>query len=123
MCTHIGRRIRIVMFAIDPKFLSTDGFGGHIVADFVFVRNPVEQGIDGQNYMLVMKDIFPQNRYAYPVESREYAEIIKGISHFLKSTDTVGIAYTGNAREFIKAFEEFKIDHQTSIEYLDSTKS
>ena len=72
--------------------------------------------------MLVMKDIFPQNRYAYPVESREYAEI-KGISHFLKSTHTVGIAYTGNAREFIKAFEEFKIDHQTSIEYLDSTKS
>ena len=65
--------------------------------------------------MLVIKDIYSQYRFAYPVESREYEEVMKGISHFLTSTDTVGIAYTDNAREFIKAFEELKIDHQTSI--------
>ena len=53
----------------------------------------------------------------------EYEEVINGISHFLKSTDTAGIAYTDNAREVIKAFEEVKIDRQTSTEYLDSTKS
>ena len=73
--------------------------------------------------MMVIKDIYSQYRYAYPVESRETETIIKAVSHFLKSTDTVGIAYSDNAPEFAKAFEELKIDHQTSIEYLASTKS
>ena len=98
-------------------------FGDHIVADFVLIKRAVEQGVDGQNYMLVMKDIYSQYRYAYPVESREYEEVIKAVSHFLKTPDTIGIAYTDNGREFIKAFEEMHVDHQTSIEYLDSTKS
>lgn len=105
------------------RHVVAEGFGDHIVADVVLIRRPVEQGIDGQNYMMVIKDIYSQYRYAYPVESRETETIIKTVSHFLKSTDTVGIAYSDNAPEFAKAFEELKIDHQTSIEYLDSTKS
>ena len=115
------------------RHVKAEAFGDHIVADFVLIKRAVEQGVDGQkaveqgvdgqNYMLVIKDIFTQYRYAYPVESREYEEVIKAVSHFLKASDTIGIAYTDNGREFIKAFEEMQVDHQTSIEYLDSTKS
>ena len=105
------------------RHVQAEAFGDHIVADFVLIKRAVEQGVDGQNYMLVMKDIYSQYRYAYPVESREYEEVIKAVSHFLKASDTIGIAYTDNGREFIKAFEEMHVDHQTSIEYLDSTKS
>ena len=105
------------------RHVQAESFGDHIVADFVLIKRAVEQGVDGQNYMLVIKDIYSQYRYAYPVESREYEEVIKSVSHFLKASDSIGIAYTDNGREFIKAFEEMQVDHQTSIEYLDSTKS
>ena len=40
------------------RHVVAEGFGDHIVADFVLIRRPVEQGIDGQNYMLVIKDIY-----------------------------------------------------------------
>jgi len=36
------------------RHVVAEGFGDHIVADFVLIRRPVEQGIEGQNYMLVM---------------------------------------------------------------------
>ena len=64
-----------------------------------------------------------QYRYAYPAESREYEEVTKAFSHSLKPPDTSGKCHMDDGREFIEAFEELKVDHQTSIEYLDSTKS
>ena len=42
--------------------VSAEGFGDHVVADFVLIWRPVEQGIDGQNFMLVIKDIYSQYR-------------------------------------------------------------
>ena len=117
MMKHYARRTD------GSRHVQADGFGDHIVADFVLIKRSVEQGVDGQNYMFVIKDIFAQYRYAYPVESREYEEVKQSVSHFLKAFHTFGVAYTDNGREFIKAFEEMQVDNQTSIEYLDSTKS
>ena len=76
--------------------------------------------------MLVTRDIYTQYRYAYPVEGRGFEEVI---NIRFPLSQSIGyywhIAYTGtdNGRAFIKAFEELQVDHQTSIEYLDSTKS
>ena len=73
--------------------------------------------------MMVVKDAYTQYRYAYPSENKSTDEIIKEFNHFLNSTDKVGAIYTDHSPEFCAAIKEYGVVHQTTVEYLDSTKS
>ena len=105
------------------RHVRSNKFGDHIVADHVIMKRSVETGVQDEHVMMVIKDVYTQYRYAYPSDSKSTDEIIKGFNHFLKSTDRVGVVYTDNSPEFCAAIKEYGVVHQTSVEYLDSTKS
>ena len=105
------------------RHVKSNKFGDHIVADHVIMKRSVETGVQDEHVMMVVKDVYTQYRYAYPSDSKSTDEIIKGFNHFLKSTDRVGVVYTDNSPEFCAAIKEYGVVHQTSVEYLDSTKS
>ena len=98
------------------------GFGDHIVCDHVIPKD-IEEGIEGQTSMLVIKDIYTQYRCVYPSENKTADSIVKAFKHFLKTSDIVGIVYTDNAPEMLDAIEELGFKHQTSVEYQHSTKA
>ena len=105
------------------RHVKSNKFGDHIVADHVIMKKSVDTGVQDENVMLVIKDVCTQYRYAYPSDSKSTDEIIKGFNHFLKSADKVGVVSTDNSSEFCAAIKEYGVVHQTSVEYLDSTKS
>ena len=105
------------------RHVRSNKFGDHIVADHVIMKKSVDTGVQDEHVMMVVKDVYTQYRYAYPSDSKSTDEIIKGFNHFLKSTDKVGVVYTDNSPEFCAAIKEYGVVHQTSVEYLDSTKS
>ena len=105
------------------RFVEAEAFGDHIVADHVQIVERLEQGINGECYGLVVKDIHSQFRYAYTTKSKDARESEKSLVHFLRHTDEVGVIYTDNSPELEKALGNLNYRHQTSIEYLDSTKS
>ena len=105
------------------RHVRSNKFGGHIVADHVIMKKSVDTGVQDEHVMMVVKDVYTQYRYAYPSDSKSTDEIIKGFNHFVKSTDKVGVVYTDNSPEFCAAIKEYGVVHQTSVEYLDSTKS
>ena len=92
------------------------GFGDHIVCDHVIPKD-IEEGIEGQTSMLVIKDVYTQYRCVYPSENKTADSIVKAFKHFLKTSDLVGIVYTDNASEMLDAIEELGYKHQTSVEY------
>ena len=46
-----------------------------------------------------------------------------GVNHFIGSKDDVQVVYTDNSPELIRAIKDLGYRHQTSIEYVDSSKS
>ena len=98
------------------------GFGDHIVCDHVIPKD-IEEGIEGQTSMLVIKDVYTQYRCVYPSENKTADSIVKAFKHFLTTSDLVGIVYTDNAPEMLDAIEELGFKHQTSVEYQHSTKA
>ena len=105
------------------RHVKANKFRDHIVADHVIMKKSVDTGVQDEHVMMVVKDVYTQYRYAYPSESKSTDEIIKGFNHFLKTSDSVGVVYTDNSPEFNAAIREYGFVHQTSVEYLDSTKS
>ena len=105
------------------RHVRSNKFGDHIVADHVIMKKSVDTGVQDEHVMMVVKDVYTQYRYAYPSDSKSTDEIIKGFNHFLKGTDKVEVVYTDNSPEFCAAIREYGVVHQTSVEYLDSTKS
>ena len=98
------------------------GFGDHIVCDHVIPKD-IEEGIEGQTSMLVIKDVYTQYRCDSPSENKTADSIVKAFKHFLRTSDLVGIVYTDNAPEMLDAIEELGFKHQTSVEYQHSTKA
>ena len=103
--------------------VDTRKFGDHIIADFVLIKANVEEGWKGEYVALVVKDLHTQFRAVYPSNTRHSQECCRSILHFVGKNDDVEVIYTDNAPELKAAVRELGYRHQTSIEYIDSTKS
>ena len=105
------------------KRLETKSFGDHIVADHTVIKSNVEEGVKGETVALVMKDIHTQFRHVYPSQTKSSESCVNAFNHFLSHKDEVGAVYTDNSRELIATIGELGYRHQTSTEYVDSSKS
>ena len=105
------------------KRLETKSFGDHIVADHTVIKSNVEEGSKGETVALVMKDIHTQFRHVYPSQTKSTDSCVNAFNHFLSHKDEVGAVYTDNSRELIATISELGYRHQTSTEYVDSSKS
>ena len=103
--------------------VDTTRFGDHIIADHVLIKANVEEGLKGEKVALVIKDIHTQFRYVYPSQSRFAEDGTFAINHFVNGKDEVEVIYTDNSRELKAAIKELGYRRQTSIEYVDSSKS
>ena len=89
----------------------------------MILKANIEQGIKGEWCALVIKDVHTQFRYVYPSTSKSTEQSVAGIQHFISGRDEVEVLYTDNSRELKAAIEQLGYRHQTSIEYVDSSKS
>ena len=105
------------------KRLETKSFGDHIVADHTVIKSNVEEGVKGETVALVMKDIHTQFRHVYPSQTKSSESCVNAFNHFLSHKDEVGAVYTDNSRVLIATIGELGYRHQTSTEYVDSSKS
>ena len=83
----------------------------------------MEEGVKGETVALVMKDIHTQFRHVYPSQTKSSESCVNAFNHFLSHKDEVGAVYTDNSRELIATISELGYRHQTSTEYVDSSKS
>ena len=104
-------------------WIITKAFGDHIVADHTVLKANVEEGVKGESVALVMKDIHTQFRHVYPSQTKSSESCVSAFNHFLSHKDEVGAVYTDNSRELIATIGELGYRHQTSTEYVDSSKS
>ena len=105
------------------KRIETEVFGDHIIGDHVIIKRNVEEGFRGEQVALVLKDLHTQYRYVYPSQSTDSQSCVDGLNHFIGSKDDVQVVYTDNSPELIRAIKDLGYRHQTSIEYVDSSKS
>ena len=71
----------------------------------------------------MLKDLHTQYRYVYPSQTKDAQSSMDGLNHFIGSKEDVQVVYTGNSPELIGAIKDLGYRHQTSIEYVDSSKS
>ena len=105
------------------KRIETEAFGDHVIGDHVIIKKNVEEGFRGEQVALVLKDLHTQYRYVYPSQSKDSQSCVDGLNHFIGSKDDVQVVYTDNSPELIRAIKDLGYRHQTSIEYVDSSKS
>ena len=105
------------------KRIETEVFGDHIIGDHVIIKKNVEEGFRGEQVALVLKDLHTQYRYVYPSQSKDSQSCVDGLNHFIGSKDGVQVVYADNSPELIRAIKDLGYRHQTSIEYVDSSKS
>ena len=101
-------------------------FGDHIIGDHVIIKKNVEEGVRGEQVALVWKDLRTQYRFVYPSQSKDAQSTVDGLNHLIGSKDDVQGVYTDNSPEQIRAIKDSgyrRYRHQTSIEYVDSSKS
>lgn len=103
--------------------VDTRRFGDHLIADHVMLKANVEGGYRGEVVALAIKDLHTQFRHVYPSISKSAGDSVQAINHFVGPKDDVEVIYTDNSRELISAIQELGYRHQTSIEYVDSSKS
>ena len=87
------------------------------------VKANVEESAKGETVALVMKGIHTQFRHVYPSQTKSGESCVAAFNHFLSRKDEVGAVYTDNSRELFSTIGEFGYRHQSSIEYVDSSKS
>ena len=107
------------------KRLETKSFGVHIVADHTVIKANVEEGVKGETVALHGDEVHPhtQFRHVYPSQTKSSESCLNAFNHFLSHKDEVGAVYTDNSRELIATIGELGYRHQTSTEYVDSSKS
>ena len=105
------------------KRIETEMFGDHIIGDHVIIKKNVEEGFRGEQVALVLKDLHTQYRFVYPSQSKDAQSSVDGLNHFIGPKDDVQVVYTDNSPELIRAIKDLGYRHQTSIEYVDSSKS
>ena len=103
--------------------IQTKAFGDHLIADHVVVRANIEEGNRGERVALVVKDLHTKFRSIYPAQSKSSDEVVVALQHFVAPDDAVEVIYTDNSRELIAGIKELGYRHQTSVEYVDSSKS
>ena len=105
------------------KRIETEVFGDHIIGDHVIIKKIVEEGFRGEQVALVLKDLHTQYRYVNPSQTEDAQSSVDGLNHFIGPKDDVQVVYTDNSPELIRAIKDLGYRHQTSIEYVDSSKS
>lgn len=103
--------------------IPTSEFGDHLVADHVVIKPNVEEGVNGEVVALVVKDIHTQFRGVYPSTSKSSDDCQQALLHFIDPKHPVQQIYTDNSRELIAAMKDLGIRHQTSMPYVNSSKS
>ena len=71
----------------------------------------------------MVKICTPQFRYVYPSASKNAVESRTALNHFVNPKDGVETIYTDNSNELKAAIGDLGYRHQTSMEYVDSSKS
>ena len=97
-------------------------FGDHIIGDDVIIKKNVEEGFKGEQVALVLKDLHTQCRYVYPSQSKNAQSSMDGLNHFIGSKNDVQVVYTDNSPKLIRAIKDLGYRHQTSIEYVNSSR-
>ena len=105
------------------KRVETQVFGDHIIGDHVIIKKNVEEGLRGEQVALVLKDLHTQYRFVYPSQSKDAQSSVDALNHFIGAKDDVQVVYTDISPELIRAIKNLDYRHQTSIEYVDSSKS
>ena len=103
--------------------VQTKAFGDHLIADHVVARANIEEGNRGERVALVVKDLHTKFRRIYPAQSKSSDEVVIALQHFVAPDDAVEVIYTDNSRELIAGIKELGYRRQTSVEYVDSSKS
>ena len=96
------------------RHLSTEGLGHPLVLGSA----PGGVGRGGPNRAI---PTWPHWRRA--AQSKSSDEVVVALQHFVAPDDAVEVIYTDNSRELIAGIKELGYRHQTSVEYVDSSKS
>ena len=86
------------------------------------IKKNVEEGFRGEQVALVFKDLRAQYRSVYPSQTKDAQSCVEALNHFIGSKDDVQVVYSDNSPELIRAIKDLGYRHQTSIEYVDSSK-
>ena len=101
-----------------------DKFGDHITADHLILRDDEEEAIDGSRNALVVKDIATDLRYyVYPSARKTTRDCVPALKHFTRGRDDVGVFYSDDAEELVKAAAELRWRHVTSVPYISKTNA
>ena len=100
-----------------------DKFGDHITADHLILRDDEEEAIDGSRNALVIIDIATDFRYVYPSARKTTRECVLALKHFTRGRDDIGVFYSDNAEELVKAASELKWRHVTSVPYISKSNA
>ena len=103
--------------------VDADKFGDHVTADFLVTASDQEVGIDEEKIALVVKDIATNFMYVYPNARRHANDTVLAIKHFTKTTDEIGVFYSDNAPELIKAMKVLQIRHVLSKQYISKSNA
>ena len=105
------------------KRIETEVFGDFIIRDHVIIKRNVEEGFKGEQVALVLKDLHTQYRYVYSSQTKDAQSSMDGVNHFIGSKDDAQVVYTDSSPELLRAIKDLGYRHQTSIEYVDLSKS
>ena len=94
-----------------------------VITSFVIIKKNVEEGFRGEQVALVLKDLHTQYRFVYPSQSKDAQRSVDALNHFIGSKDDVQVVYTDNSPELLQSSSKMWTCNQTSIEYVDSSKS
>ena len=103
--------------------VDADKFGDHITADHLILRDDEEEAIDGSRNALVVKDIATDFRCVYPSARKTTRDCVLALKHFTRGRDDIGVFYSDNAEELVKAASELKWRHVTSVPYISKSNA
>ena len=95
-------------------------FADAITADHA-ILNEDDESRDKDRVVCVIQDQFTHWLQAYASHSKSSEETAKAVKRFLGPQTKAKHAYTDNSKEFIKAFKDMDITHDTSTPHRPST--
>ena len=95
----------------------------HLTADFLIAATDEESGLDGEHVAMVVKDVATDFMYIYPSGTRTSRDAILALKQFIRHDDQVGVLYSDNAPELIKAWKILEWRHVLSKEYISKSNA
>ena len=85
---------------------------------FLIAAADEESGLHGEHVAMVVKDVATNFMYIYPSGARTARDAILALKHFIRHDDQVGVLYSDNAPELLKALKTLEWRHVLSREYI-----